>query len=212
MAWALLAVLVAAVLALAACSGGGSDDGDGSDDGPDRSSEEGAASDESEEGAESDSGTTTEAPPATDAGPTTTAVAGVLGDVVGPVGLGDAADAGGGVEVRLRSVEPVEAEARLPGEVGGPAVAVTVEVANRSNDPVDLDLTTVDLATGDGVSAPPVFDPEREPLQGDLEPGDTRAATYVFTVAADQRSDISVRVRYAPDRPTVVFSGSVPGA
>jgi hypothetical protein len=55
-------------------------------------------------------------------------------------------------------------------------------------------------------------DPDREPLAGALDAGRTRSGTYVFTLADDERADVSVLVRYSADTPTVVFAGNVPDA
>lgn len=194
-----------AVLGLAACSG---------DDGPAGSADADDAAADTDSGSGDDRSTTSEPSSSTTAegGPTTTAVPGVPGEAAEPQPLDATADAGGGIEVRLSRIEAVEAEATLPGEVGGPAVAVTVEVANGSDDAVELGSVTVDLVTGDGASAPPVLDPDREPLAGDLDAGDTRSGTYVFTLAPDQRGDVSVRVRPSADTPTLVFTGAVPDA
>jgi hypothetical protein len=187
------------VLGVSACGGGGGGDGDSASDDRDRSSS-----------------TTTEA-----SGETTPAEPGssgesqallVPGDVTGPVDIDATAEPGRGVEVRLSRIRSVEAEANLPGEIGGLAVAVTVEVANGSRRPVDLDHVTVDLVTSEGVSASPVLDPDLEPLTGALEAGRTRSGTYTFSLAADERADVSVLVRYSADSPTVVFTGSLPDA
>lgn len=192
------------VLGASACSGGG--DGDGGDGDSERNA---AAS--TTEGVESTT-TTAEGESGSAGGGTGERVPGVAGEVAGPVALDAAADVGDGVEVRLSRIEAVEAEATLPGEVGGPAVAVTVEVTNGSQDAIDLGHVTVDLVTGEGASAPPVLDPDHEPLTGELDAGDDRAGTYVFTLADEERADVSVRVRYSADSPTAVFTGSVRNA
>lgn len=182
------------VLGLSACGGGGDDDSAGGSADRDRD----GSSTTVESGGPGSSGDG-EAPP-------------VPGEVADPVDIDDTADAGNGVEVTLSRIRSVEAEANLPGEVGGPAVAVTVEVANGSRERIDLDRVTVDLATSAGASASPVLDPDLEPLAGALDAGRTRSGTYVFTLADDERTDVSVRVRYSADTPTVVFTGSVPDA
>jgi hypothetical protein len=197
------------VLGVSACGGGGGG-GDGDDSAsrdPDRTSETTAASGDGETTGHG------EATGGETAGETTDeTVPPVPGEVADPVGLDDTADAGHGVEVRLSRIRAVEAEANLPGEVGGPAVAVTVEVANGSRDRIDLGRVTVDLATREGASASPVVDPDQEPLAGALDAGRTRSGTYVFTLADDERADVSVLVRYSADTPTVVFTGNVPDA
>jgi hypothetical protein len=139
-------------------------------------------------------------------------VPGVPGEVADPVPIDAVTAFGDGVAVRLSSIEAVEAEASLPGEFSGPAVAVTVEVTNGSNDTIDLDHVIVDLATSAGASASPVTDPDREPLSGELAAGGTRTGAYVFTLDAEERTGVTVRVRYSADTPTVLFQGNVPDA
>jgi hypothetical protein len=140
------------------------------------------------------------------------AISGVPGDVADPVPIDAATDFGDGVGIRLSSIDTVEAKGSLPGEISGPAVAVTVEITNGRSDPIELDHVTVDLATKVGASAPPVVDPQREPLAGELAPEATRSGAYVFSLAADERADVTVRVNYSADTPTVLFTGNAPSA
>jgi hypothetical protein len=152
---------------------------------------------------------TTDAKSGPPAATTAVSVPGVVGEVAGPFPVHATGDFGNGVTARLSRIEAVDAKATLPGEFSGPAVAVTVEVTNGSAHAIDLDAVTVDLATADGASAPAVRDPDRKPLSGRLAEGASRAGEYVFTLGEAQRSEVSVRVSYAADAPTVVFSGSV---
>jgi hypothetical protein len=130
-------------------------------------------------------------------------------DVAEPVGIGDTADFGNGVSARLTAVEAVEAEAHLPGEFSGPAVALTIEVTNGSSGTIDLGTVTVDLTFRDGLSAYPVLDPERRPFSGDLASGDAASGSYVFTLDPAERSDVALRLSYTTEAPTVIFAGSV---
>lgn len=128
-----------------------------------------------------------------------------------PVAIDETADFGDGVRVRLREIESTEAEARLPGERSGPAVAVTVEVTNGSAEAVSLDRTQVDLTDAQGSSATPITDPEREPLRGELAPGATATGSYVFSLDPSDRSDVTIRIKYSAETPTILFRGPVPG-
>ena len=55
------------------------------------------------------------------------------------VALTDTADFGGQVVARIAQVTAVQATATLPGEISGPAVAVTVEITNSSAQAIGLD-------------------------------------------------------------------------
>jgi len=125
-----------------------------------------------------------------------------------PVALDGTASFGTGVTARLTAVESVAGEASGPGEVAGPAVRVTVELHNGTNEALALNEVVVDvfagieLAPGEPLSGPGVrwFD-------GTLEPGDEATGVYVFGVPADRRDQVNVRVSYDPLAPTVLFEG-----
>jgi hypothetical protein len=189
--------VVALVLlaALAACSG--SDDADGAS-GNGGTTDDVAAATTGD--GQSDGGTIEETvPPATK-------------PVVPPVAIDEPADFGDGVTARLTEVEDTEVEAFVPGEVGGPGVSVTIEISNGSSTAISLDNVTVDLTDASGASATMVTTHEDRKLSGDLPPGETRAGTYVFTIAVDDRSDVALRVTYAAPKPTVVFEGDLADA
>jgi hypothetical protein len=135
----------------------------------------------------------------------------VLGAALAPVGLGDVADFGTGVRARIAAVEAVEAEAFLPGEHSGPAVALTVELRNGSGRVVGLDSVTVDVTDAAGVPASPVTDPERAGLAGDLPAGAAASGVYVFSLPADRRAGATVGVRYTAPAPMALFTGSLGG-
>jgi hypothetical protein len=128
--------------------------------------------------------------------------------VADPVAIDGTADFGNGVSARLTEVTAVEAEAHLPGEFSGPAVALTIEVSNGSEESISLATVTADL-TFDGLSAYPVLDPERPQFSGELAPGDTTSGSYVFTLDPAQRDDVALRLSYSTEAPTVIFAGSV---
>jgi hypothetical protein len=127
-----------------------------------------------------------------------------------PVAIDGTADFGEGVTARLSSVEAVDAQARIPGEVSGPGVVITLEVTNGSSAPIGLDNVTVDLVDAQDRSASPITMEGRTPLSGDLEPGAKASGTYVFTMPVEDRATAEVRVTYAaPPTPTVVFAGNL---
>ena len=113
-----------------------------------------------------------------------------------------------GVVVRITEVKAIKAKAQLPGEVAGPAVALTVVVKNSSGKPVDLSAVVVNLldseqAPGTEMSAEPA-----RPLSGRLASGKSCTGIYVFTVGASRRNPISVSVTLAGESPVVLFTGN----
>ena len=123
-----------------------------------------------------------------------------------PVPLDQPAQVGPGLEVRIGDVEAVEVTGRGPGQVSGPAVAVTVEVANAGAAALDVAGLAVSLAYAD-TEAGPVDGPPADPVAGPVPAGADVSGTYVFLVPEDQRAAVTVRVGLA-SQPVVVFTGS----
>jgi hypothetical protein len=122
-----------------------------------------------------------------------------------PIGT-PAADAGG-LQFRIDSVEAVDGEASGPGEIGGPALQVTLSATNTSSAPIDLSLTLVDLRHGaDQVPASP-FSLGTTPFAGALAPGATASGVYVFGVPVERRAQVRIYVNAQPELPAVVFEG-----
>lgn len=182
-------VAVAAVLALAACSDDDADPAGGAE-----------------------PTTTITTVPAADGGTVDETVPSVPVVALDPVALDAVGDFGDGVTARITSIEPVELEATLPGEISGPGVALTVELTNGTDAPLDLTTVAVELvATGDRYQTL-ITTPDDEPLAGELAPGESGTGTYRFTIAEADRAEVMVRVNYLAPKPTVVFTGSLPGA
>ena len=125
-----------------------------------------------------------------------------------PVAIDEPAETESGVTARITAVKSVETKANLPGEIGGPGVAITIELRNGSSAPIDLNNVVVDLVLPGDVSATPITEGS-EPFTGVTAAGATQAATYVFTVDASERGDVTIRLSYSADQPVVVFAGSI---
>jgi hypothetical protein len=139
-------------------------------------------------------------------------VPGVDGPVAGPFPIKASGDFGNGVSARLTKIQAINVQTVLPGEFSGPAVAVTLDVTNGSSRSINLDTVIVDLVYGDlFLSAPQVTEGNRKHLSGDLAAGHTTSGDYVFTLAPAERNHVQVRIRYAAEVPTAVFTGSVAG-
>lgn len=118
-------------------------------------------------------------------------------------------DFGGGVTAKIVRIEPVQASASRPGDVGGPAVAVTVEIDNASSAPISLAGAAVSLSDANAVTAPSVSGAPAAPFAGMIVEGGKAEATYVFVVPADARNPVTVTLGYSPSSPTLVFAGDV---
>ncbi len=113
-----------------------------------------------------------------------------------------------GVTVQVTDVRAVSTEARFPGEIAGPGIAVTVHVTNSGSAAIDLDNAIVDVLRADGIRAVQVSGSPAAPMSGSLAPGQETGGVYVFTIPQDQRNPISIRFSYAAQTPTVLFVGS----
>jgi len=161
--------------------------------------------------------TTPSAPPVSTSGPVPTS--GDINQVVpereiptnSAVPLDGTADFGDKILARLTDVKAIDATARVPGEISGAALAVTVEIENTSADPIGLDSVTVNMTGADDVPAPPVTTDPASPLSGTLMPGEKKSGVYVFTIPADSRGSVGVTVLYSAGAPIVLFQGNAGG-
>ena len=112
-----------------------------------------------------------------------------------------------GVEVTLTSVRAVQAEARGPGEVAGPALAVTVQLANTTGAAVGTANTVVTLTGSGGRPGLAMSGPPSAPLPAAVGRGSTASGVYLFTVPVGRRDPITVQVAVSADAPVVLFRG-----
>ena len=156
--------------------------------------------------------TTTEASGEADGGTINDTVPTVEKPVLEPVAIGELGAFGDGVTTRVADAEAVEAEAFMPGEVSGPGLAITVEITNGSDAPINLDGTIVDLVGEGDAYATLITTREDTALSGDLAPGESSQGTYLFTMPVEDRAAVAVQVSYAAPEPTVIFTGSLSDA
>ena len=123
-----------------------------------------------------------------------------------PVRLDTPSATGTGLAAKLLEVRAVDAKAQLPGEVAGPALALTLEVRNEGRKAADLSAVVVNVtdsaaAPGTEMSAEPA-----QPFRGSVGAGKSVRAVYVFTVPKDKRDPITVTVSIG-EAPVLVFTG-----
>jgi len=124
-----------------------------------------------------------------------------------PVKLDKPSDTGEGATVRITSVKALNAKAQLPGEVAGPAVALTVVVKNSSAEPLNIGTVVVSLLDATGAPGNEMSSAPAKPLTGTLASGKTATGVYVFTVGKQRREPISVSVTLTGGAPVLVFKG-----
>lgn len=126
-----------------------------------------------------------------------------------PVPLDDEGDFGTGLKIELTRIQSVKGEAKVPGEIAGPALKVTLRATNDSKKGISLDAVVVALSYGDDRSPAGQLSDGGKPLRGKLGGGDEKTGVYVYNVPTDQRDDVRVEVSYTGEAPTVAFEGSV---
>ncbi|WP_299956301.1 hypothetical protein [uncultured Modestobacter sp.] len=130
--------------------------------------------------------------------------------MLAPVALDEAAVTTDGLTVTLPAIEAIDAVGTGPGNVSGPALAVTVRVANGTAEPISLDGVQVTVAySEEETAASPVNDPAAAPVQGVLAPGASAQGRYVFSVPVGGRGLVTVIVGHAAGAPLLVFQGPV---
>jgi hypothetical protein len=92
-----------------------------------------------------------------------------------------------------------------PGELSGPAVALTLQVTNGSSRPLGLDAVIVSASIG-GQEASASDAAPAKPFSGSLGPGAKAQGVYVFVLPAGGRRPVGVVVSLAPDLPVARFT------
>ncbi len=126
-----------------------------------------------------------------------------------PVPLDETAEFGDEVSAELVDLLAIQAEGQGAGEISGPAIRVTVQLSNGTGQPLPLDAVTVALYFGpDLIPAPTISDPEADPFGGSLGSGESARGVYTFSIAEEDRDEITVTVSHSPASAIVVFNGA----
>lgn len=123
--------------------------------------------------------------------------------------IDDEIDLDTGMRIAVESIATVTISAETPGEVSGPAVAVTVSAHNAGSGVHNVDSAVVNLLTESGELAIPTWAGPADPLRGDVEPGETVVGTYVFMFDAEQGRTVIVSVNYSAGQPVAEFEGRI---
>ncbi|WP_232549037.1 hypothetical protein [Propioniciclava soli] len=123
--------------------------------------------------------------------------------------IGNPAEVLPSVKVVISEVRAVTATAQGPGEVSGPAVAVTIDVANGTDKPLDLSTVQVNLEDSAGRPGSGMTGSPAKWFAGSLAAGASGQGVYVFAVPEQSRKPVHVEVSVQPTLPTVVFTGDI---
>ncbi len=97
-----------------------------------------------------------------------------------------------GIVVTVSEPRGVNIEAIGPGEISGAGIAVTVEIRNESESPLDLSGLAVNALYGDVPADTSMAEPS-DPMRGSLAPGKEASGVYVFRMPGGASSD-SLRI------------------
>lgn len=123
-----------------------------------------------------------------------------------PVKLDKPSKTGTGLTAKLTMIKAIDAKAQLPGEIAGPALALTVEVTNTGAKTADLSAVVVTVLDSDEAPGGEMTSDPAKPLKGKLGAGKTARGVYVFTVDKSKRNPVTVTVSIS-DAPVLVFNG-----
>lgn len=131
-------------------------------------------------------------------------------DVKPPVNLYTKAGFGTGVSARITDIESVQGKARGRGEISGPAIRITVTIANESDREITVPTAVISVMYGkQQAPAISLSNPGVDPLPTVLAAKSTASGKYVFAVPPDERGAVRVSVAYSASVPTLVFKGAV---
>lgn len=114
----------------------------------------------------------------------------------------------GGVHLQVTKIKPFTAKAETPGEVTGPALAVSVRLTNETTDPINVDSTIVTLTEAGGDPAQPTTSEPYQPFSGEISVGDSGTGTYVFLIPKKHRKQLTIAVEYRAGQSIAEFVGS----
>lgn len=123
------------------------------------------------------------------------------------LGLKAEATTAPGVTARLARIDSVEATASLPGEVGGPALAITVKVKNETGKKLSLALGVVNAYYGpERTPAVSVASDGEVPFPASVAAGESATGVYVFQIPEEARP-VRVELDLGNGADVVVFKG-----
>ena len=114
-----------------------------------------------------------------------------------------------GVIVSIAGVDQLVVAAETPGEIAGPAVAVTFALTNGSTEPIDVSTAMATVSGADGTFGQPTTSVPSAPFSGTIAPGGSATGVYVFLLPESQRESLTATLEYIAGVQTAVFVGQV---
>jgi tetrahydromethanopterin S-methyltransferase subunit D len=124
------------------------------------------------------------------------------------LGLTETAAPAADIAISLVGIKAVQAVSNIPGEVNGPALEVTVQIANSAATVLDLDHAMVDLLDSTGAPGLATTTTSVREFAGELATGASATGVYVYRVPTDRRDPITVQVQFTAGEAVAQFSGN----
>lgn len=114
-----------------------------------------------------------------------------------------------GVTIKLVQIESVKGEAKIPGEVSGPAIRITVLIHNEGDRDLDIGPVVVNGYGGEERAPLEVITlPGGNPVKdGLLKRGEQTQGVYLFTMGDRELADVTFTVDANVGQPAAVFRG-----
>lgn len=125
-----------------------------------------------------------------------------------PVPLDHAATYGDGIRAQLTMIQKFYYQAKLPGEISGPALRVIARVTNHSHKTISLAAAV--LEGQDARKTPLVAgaSPPFAPMRGSLAPGRSADGTYVLELPSGYDLPLSITFYLSAAHPVALFVGT----
>ena len=118
---------------------------------------------------------------------------------------------GKGLVVSIAKVESITSKAVTIGEVGGPALRITVAVHNQGPRTVPINAALTNLYYGPKrTPADPAHEPGSKPFPPTVAPGRTVTGIVIYTIPKADRSKLDLEVNLDNRLRTLEFNGGCP--
>jgi len=118
-----------------------------------------------------------------------------------------------GVEARVVDMERFEASDGLPGDAVGPAVRVSVEVANTGDTPIDTSGSALSVDFGDElVPGSEIGVGGEGALPATIPPGQHATVVGAFAIPVGENGGMRISLDLLAGKPVVIFQADLPDA
>lgn len=115
------------------------------------------------------------------------------------------------VDLEVTQVETIVGKGRIPGEISGPALRISLTATNDTDRAIAVNTTVANLYyAADRTPASPLIKSGADPFPASIRAGASATGVFVFTVPKDDRDPLRLEVILGSKFRVVEFSGSCP--